>query len=239
MLLRQFPRGLVAKLQPLLALEGQTAVFDADGTLWGADASESFMDWMEHHGHLCAPDGATSVLEYYYNLMERDRVASFVWAAQRCVGLEPAAVAEFSEISFTERVADHTYPAMAELVAALQSRGWICWVVSASPKWAVVPGAQRFGIPPERVLALELQVRNGTYIDALVGTVTSGAGKAKRIQEELTSLPCFAAGNSVDDMFLLEEATHCAMVVNPSGLHDAEFDLAAEAIRRGWLVYFP
>jgi len=43
----------------------------------------------------------------------------------------------------------------------------------------------------------------------------------------------------VDDIPLLEEASHMAMVVNPTGLHNPELDLANFAADRRWLVHFP
>jgi len=239
MLFRQFTPGQREKLSQLLKHSGQVAVFDADGTLWSADASESFMQWMEDRNYIQPPEGYTSVLSYYYELMEHDRVASFIWAAQQAVGQSESDLAVWCGESFDTHVRPTVFPELGELIAELHARQWECWIVSASPRWVVEPAARHFNIPAARVLALELAIESGIVVDRLVPPVSSGMGKVERVRKAISVQPRFAAGNSVDDIPLLEEASHMAMVVNPTGLHNPELDLANFAADRRWLVHFP
>jgi phosphoserine phosphatase len=88
-----------------------------------------------------------------------------------------------------------------------------------------------FNIPPDRILAAETAVENGTIIDRLI-RVPSGPGKAEAIREMVSGTPDCAFGNSIWDREMLAMAKH-PFAINPNP------NLKEIAITNGWKVYQP
>jgi HAD superfamily phosphoserine phosphatase-like hydrolase len=241
MLGSQFSPEIRAQLSALMDTTGLApqpiAVFDADGTLWDGDASEALLQWAEARGHIQAPQGATDIMSHYLELVDADRVHGFGWAAQIFAGHVIEQVHEWAEQSFRELVLPHIIDEMSWLIDQFHNQHWQVWIVSASPRFAVLPGCRRLGIEANRLLSVELQTRDGRYTSQLAGLVTSGHGKVTRMREAMNERPTFVAGNSIDDVPLMAEATALAMVVNPSELHSPGTDLTQVAQQRGWLIH--
>ncbi len=243
MMSRQFDRVLSPTVRR--ALENLTtspgthervAVFDADGTLWKNDASEALLDWVDERGLISPPSGSPSLLAHNDLLCARDRAVGYAWAAQVMAGQRRTDVVGWAATCFEERVRSRVLDESCALVRHLQDAGWEVWIVSASPIWVILPGARLFGIPEERILAIEVDVVDGVLTDRIHPPVTSGLGKVERIQRDLGRTPAVVAGNSIDDVPMLRLASACGVVINPGTLHGKSTDLVGMADSYGWHI---
>jgi phosphoserine phosphatase len=243
---RQFAPCVADALESLFQVETRdvqpVAVFDADGTLWDTDASEDLLDWLDERTLVTPPRASSSLRDYSDRLCAIDRRAGYAWAATAMVGQRASDVSEWAEACFLDRIEARIYPTMASLVSTLHTRGWSVHIVSASPRWAIEPGAKRLGIASDNISALDAHVIAGPdgvlrYTGRLKGNITSGSGKPLRILEAIGSTPLFVAGNTVDDVPMLRLATHSAMVVNPAAVPDDATCLATLAEDAGWLIH--
>ncbi len=221
-----------AFLDAVLSLAPRIAVFDCDGTLWAGDAGADFFYWELDRG-LIPPDVARWARQRY-----DEYLAGRVGEEQMCGemvtihrGLSLDAVAAAAREFFARQVASRIFPEMLELTARLRVSGAALWAVSSTNNWVVEAGAERFGIPPQRVLAACVHVDAGTLTGNLV-RVPSGEGKAAALRQALHAPVDVAFGNSIHDAAMLELARH-AFCINPSP------ELAAIAQRRGWTIYRP
>ena len=220
------------------------AAFDADGTLWRGDASDDLLDWVHERGLLLVPatwpgerPQDATLKGYCDALCHRSRPEAYAWAAAVYAGLELALVESWAAASWEVRGLHRVNPEMAALVKWLLSEGVRVTIVSASPWWAVVPGARHLGIVPEDVFAVDVD-RDGTRLTGQVRLpVTAGEGKVVRFDREVGRRPFLAAGNTVDDLALIEHATQLGFVIDPRPPHGSTADLAAIAAERGFLVH--
>ncbi|MBT9557998.1 MAG: haloacid dehalogenase-like hydrolase [Myxococcales bacterium] len=217
------------------------AAFDADGTLWGVDVSDELLEWVDARGLVTRPSGAQSLKSWCDELCRVERAKGYAWAAAAYAGHPADEVAEWADAAFEATGRAQIHPQLAELVAVLQAAGVCVLVVSASPVWAVLPGARHLGIPDENVLAIEVEreVVGGRVrlTDRVRAPVTSSQGKVARIEDALGRAPFFAAGNTIDDLPMIEFATTFRLVVDPRPPHGAgTADVGAIAAERGYPV---
>ena len=90
---------------------------------------------------------------------------------------------------------------------------------------------KHFGIAPERVLALAVEVENGTITNRVI-RIPSGKGKPQAINEVIGRVPDAVFGNSIWDADMLEIARH-PFAINPTT------ELEGMARQRQWPIYFP
>ena len=202
------PRGRWApaiheQLEAMLSEPGQgrVAAFDFDQTCIFGDIGESILAAVD-------PDAMARYLE----LDEREgHEVSYPYCAA-ALGGRP--LAELREI-----VAAQTHRALqsqlvvprteiAMLQAAMRLRGWDVWVVTASARWAVLPLAERFGVPADRVLGMQLRRSEDDWIhQEVIGTITYRQGKVDALLAATGKTPDFAAGDSITDLEMLRSAT--------------------------------
>ena len=123
------------------------------------------------------------------------------------------------------------FPEMLELVEELRGRGVEIWAVSSTNNWVIEEGVRRFGIAPERVLAAEVEVKDGVVTDVLVDVPTD-EGKVAALARAGVTAPDAVFGNSVHDAAMLAIARR-AFPVNPSA------GLVERSAQEGWPVYYP
>lgn len=216
----------------VLALRPSIAVFDCDGTLWSGDAGADFFYWEIERG-IVSPEMAQWAQRRYEGYkagsVSEEQICGEMVTMNRGVSHEKLqrAAAEF----FDEVVAHRVFPELQELTRRLAEQGCQLWAVSSTNDWVVEVGAERFGIPRERILAACVQVENGLASDRLIRVPTDEL-KVVAIREVIGKPMEAVFGNSMHDQAMLEIAKW-PFCVNPNP------DLEQIAKERGWPVYWP
>lgn len=214
------------------ALSPSVAVFDCDGTLWSGDAGSSFMNWTIDTG-LVSREAADWIDTRYrgYKRGEVSELAICGEMVQLYQGLREDEMRRAAKTFFANRIERNIFPEMLELVTELRNRGVDIWAVSSTNDWVIEEGAQRFGIPANRVLAARVQVKNGVVSDTIVDVPTD-EGKVTALARAGVTRPDAVFGNSVHDAAMLAIA-RLAFPVNPTPA------LLERSAREGWPVYYP
>ena len=217
-----------------LVVEGKpkVAVFDCDGTLWSGDAGYGFMAWSLEQG-LVSRSTADWVDNRYRayragNVSEPDMCGEMV---QMYAGLREEELREAAARYFSEFVQPRIFPELVQAIESLRAIGTDIWAVSSTNRWVIAEGVRGFGIPPERILAADVRVKNGMISDEIVD-VPTGEGKALALKRVGLPHPGAVFGNSIHDLAMLEMATR-AFPVNPSPA------LLQAAARHGWGYFRP
>ncbi|HZP22842.1 MAG TPA: haloacid dehalogenase-like hydrolase [Terriglobales bacterium] len=216
----------------VLALKPAIAVFDCDGTLWSGDAGKDFFYWEIERG-IVGRDvgewGRRRYAEYEAGNVGEEQMCGEMVTINHGVSCETLyrAATEF----FDEVVAHRVFPELQELTRRLAEQGCELWAVSSTNNWILEAGAERFGIPRERVLAACVNVDNGCAGDCLIRVPTDEL-KAVVIRDVIGKPMEAVFGNSIHDRAMLELAKW-PFCVNPNA------DLEQVAEERGWRVYWP
>ncbi len=216
----------------VLELAPAVAVFDCDGTLWSGDSGSSFMNWTIDTGLVSRE--ATDWIDGRYRGYKRGEVSELAICGemvQLYQGLREDEMRRAAKKFFASHVEQNIFPEMRELVAELRSGGTDIWAVSSTCDWVIEEGVQRFDIPPNRVLAACVTVRDGLVTD-LLRDVPTDEGKAASLARVGITAPDAVFGNSVHDAAMLAIARR-AFPVNPTPV------LAELSVAEGWPVYYP
>lgn len=221
------------------------AAFDADGTLWDADAGETFFDWQIQN----CPLPAFKDLDpwtHYHDLKKPDPRVGYVWLAQINAGFSLQQVRDWAETCFSENAKRFgSWPVFAsqkKLVDLLRTLDFEVYVVTASVKWAVEPVAKLVGIDFDHVIGIETEVNNGLVTDIVKPPITWRDGKADGLLAKTQGVrPILAAGNTYGDIALLQCATHVRLALSTQdtagGLFDEENKLVEHATQEKWHVH--
>lgn len=109
------------------------------------------------------------------------------------------------------------YRAMRWLIDRLGEVGVETWVVTASNRITAQVCAEMFlGIPEQRVLGIAPRVTDGCVRGELDPDVpvTFGRGKVEAIEKLIGKEPVFAAGDSVNQLPMLDQATELKLVIH-------------------------
>jgi phosphoserine phosphatase len=219
-------------LDSVLCLKPRTAVFDCDGTLWGPDAGEGFLEWELERG-LVSGDTAHWIRVRYAEY-KAGRVPEDVMCGEMVTmhaGLFDKDLERASEEYFAAYIEPGIFPEMQELTQRLRDQGCAVWAVSSSNDWVIQAGMRRFGIPREHVLAAAVAIDNGRATDRLL-RIPSAEGKPRAIRKYIHTQVDVAFGNSKWDEAMLQIAQH-SFAVNPTA------DLERVAKKHSWSIYFP
>lgn len=212
------------------------AAFDADGTLWNTDLGEGLFQHQIDHKLVPLPEDPWS----HYNHM-KDKVshpAAYLWLAQICKGVALEQVQSWAE----EAVAAKPLPIFEEQVRIIEKLRALeveIFIVTASIKWAVEPGALRLGLTRAQVIGIETEVVDGLVTEKQKGVITYREGKAQAILERTAGIaPYFCSGNTEGDKWLLEASSALRLVMSAapedSENWPTENTMLKLASERGW-----
>lgn len=120
---------------------------------------------------------------------------------------------------------------MHELIASLDRAGYEVWIISATNIWSVRVFGAYFGVPPERVLGNQVEIKNGILTGKTCTPVLFREGKVAIIDEVIGKRPVLVAGDSVTDYEMLCEAQELALVIDSGSTL-----LRSEGKKRGWAI---
>lgn len=142
--------------------------------------------------------------------------------------------AEFSSPIGTVRLGGRVLPRGAryiresvDLIGALTGRGFDVWVVSGSNKWSVEPVFTRFGIPGERIIGIDLEVRDGFLTDRAEEPVPIREGKIDALRRRTPVVPLMTVSDSKNDIPLLLHSAGLRIRINSRKRDTADFFRAA------------
>lgn len=212
------------------------AAFDADGTLWNTDLGEALFGYQVENKLVDLPEDPWG----HYNWMKEhvSHPAAYLWLAQICKGVPLKQVQQWAE----EAVAAMDLPIFDEQLRILEKLKELnveIYIVTASIKWAVEPGAPRLGLTFDQVIGIETEVENGIVTDRQKGVITYREGKPEALVARTGGTkPYFAAGNTEGDLWLLESSLNLRLVMSaaPEGTENypTESKMLALAKERGW-----
>jgi phosphoserine phosphatase len=219
-------------IDSVLALRPSIAVFDCDGTLWSGDAGADFFYWEMERG-IVSPQVAEWARRRYDGYkagdVSEEQICGEMVTMNRGVSHEKL---QRAATDFFEQVVSHRiFPEFQDLTRRLAEQGCELWAVSSTNDWVVEVGAERYGIPRERILATCVHIENGVASDRLIRVPTDEL-KAVAIREVIGKPMEAVFGNSVHDQAMLDLAKW-PFCVNPNP------DLEKIARERGWPVYRP
>lgn len=217
------------------------AAFDADGTLWDTDLGESFFSYLIEKKLVPLP---TDPWEHY-QAMKMDPGGpqkAYLWLAQILKGIPFTQVQEWSQSSLQHEGPLPYFSDQKKLIELLISKKVSVYIVTASVKWAVEPGAQFLGLSPEQVLGVETEIQDGKITERQKGVITYREGKTEALLKVTGGKkPFLSSGNTMGDWQLLEAATHLRLAVSASPadsrLFRTEQELYRAAKQRSWLTH--
>lgn len=229
-------QSLLTDLERLRPKGRAIAAFDADGTLWDTDLGEQFFQYKIDNGLVSLPEDAWG--HYEWLKKNKGNPAAYLWLAQICEGVDLHQVRAWAEASVAAKPLPIYHEQRAILAKLLELEVEI-YIVTASIKWAVEPGALRLGLNFDNVMGIETEVINGVVTAKQKGVITYREGKASALLERTGGLaPYFAAGNTEGDKWLLEAATDLRLVLSSGPVGGTNFAteqvMLALAQQRGW-----
>lgn len=217
------------------------AAFDADGTLWDTDLGENFFRWQIKNNVL--ENLPEDPWRYYRHWKSTgDPRPAYLWLAQINQGHTLEEVHHWADEALQSLQPFPVFEDQQKLIELLQAHGVQVYVVTASVKWSVVPGAKRLGIPAENVLGVATKINNGIITTEQDGPITYREGKLQALLEKTKGLqPFLASGNTMGDFCLLSGASLFALAVGAASENDELFkteeQLREESRKQGWLSH--
>ncbi len=214
------------------------AAFDADGTLWDVDLGENFFQYQIDLKQVPLPaDPWNHYLEM--KKINDDPRSAYAWLAQINEGKSVEQVREWAQAAFNSILPSPIFSEQKKLIEVLKSHGVKIYIVTASIKWAVEPGARALGLSNEDVIGVETVVNDKIISKEAVLPITYRQGKVTALWQATKNQPHFlAVGNSIGDFELLEKASHIRLAVSAASRDDklfrSESALSNKANELGW-----
>lgn len=216
------------------------AAFDADGTLWSGDAGLDFYKYQLDNKLIGGlPENAW---DHYLEMVDKDVIKALLWLAQINKGVSINTLRGWAKDFIKQKTDLGYFDGIKKLIEFLKDQGVDVYVVTASTKWSVEPGAVFHGIDNDHVLGVQTKIIDGIITDEQDGPVTWFDGKPQRLIEVSGGqAPFFAAGNSSGDLALLESATHVPLVIQSAASEHFNFETEKKmkqlAQERNWHHY--
>lgn len=215
------------------------AAFDADGTLWDIDFGETFFHYQIDNKLVDLPKNAWN---HYEEMKAADPKKAYLWLAQVCQGKTLEQVHAWAREAVSAIAPIPIFLEQKRLIDLFLKNGVRIFVVTASVKWAVEPGAEILGLKKEDVIGVETYVADGIISDRQKGIITYREGKVSALLEQTGGKkPFFTSGNTMGDFQLLQSATHLSLAVSAASRDDKLFkteqELQDQAVKHGWQMH--
>ena len=218
--------------QPLVA------AFDADGTLWDTDLGENFFQYQIDNKLVQLP---ADPWKHYFDLkkINNDPRDAYIWLAQINAGQSLTTVQNWAQKAFDEIQPKPIFSEQKKLIDLLVENGVRVYIITASIKWAVEPGAKALGLSTDQVIGVETLVLNNNITDEKKLPITYRQGKIEALLLKTNNqYPFLASGNTIGDYELLQASTHIKLAVSAASRDDrlfkAENDLQIMATEKNW-----
>lgn len=215
------------------------AAFDADGTLWDIDLGETFFRFQIDNSIVELP---RHPWELYQTTKAEDPQKAYLWLAQICKNRRLETIHEWAKKAVEEQFPLPIFLEQKKVVDLFLSRGVQVYIITASVKWAVEPGAEILGLKKDCVIGVETEVINGLITDQQKGLITYRQGKVDALLARTNGKkPFFCSGNTMGDFQLLQAATHLSLAVSAASRDDklfkTELELQENAEKFSWLSH--
>lgn len=240
---KDFPPAFQKKIQACLTEAKRSttppiAAFDADGTLWDTDLGEAFFDYLIENKKVKLPHDPWS---FYLDTKKQNAPQAYLWLAQICAGHSLEEIRSWA-LDCVQKLRPPIFNPQKELIHYLKSEGVQIYIITASVKWAVEPGAQLLGLQHDSVLGVETESPNGIISEKQKGAITYRAGKVDALLEKTKGQkPFFCSGNSEGDQELLLSSVGLSLAVSAARpddpLYRTETQLLKLATNKGWLTH--
>lgn len=214
------------------------AAFDADGTLWDIDLGENFFQYQIDNKQINLPQDPWN---HYFEMkkVNDDPRNAYVWLAQINAGQKLADVQTWAQKAFDEIQPKPIFSEQKKLIELLLENSVQVYIVTASIKWAVEPGAKALGLTSENVIGVETEVLNGVISDKPINPITYRQGKVDALLKKTSQIkPFLCSGNTIGDYELLKSASHLQLAVSAASRDDklfkSENELIQKAIEHNW-----
>ena len=217
------------------------AAFDADGTLWDTDLGETFFKYQIANSKL--PDLPADPWRHYRDWKESgDPRPAYLWLAQINAGQKLGQVKTWARESVAQFSPLPIFMEQKKWISIMLSRGVDVYIVTASIKWAVEPGAARLGLPENQVIGIQTKITDGVVTAEQEGPISYREGKVEALLAATGGRkPFFCSGNTMGDYSLLKAATRVGFAVGaaPEGheLWETENELRTKASEHSWLSH--
>ncbi len=215
------------------------AAFDADGTLWDMDLGENFFQYLIEHQLVHLPKNPWT---YYQELKMKnnDPREAYLWLAQICHEQELSTIQAWAKEALATINPFPIFSEQKKLIDFFLRKNIQVYIITASVKWAVEPGAEILGLQKESVIGVETKLDKNKITQIQKGMITYKQGKVDSLLQKTNGIyPFFASGNTMGDFNLLCSATHVSLAVSAANNHDKLFrteqELQKEAESRSWL----
>lgn len=215
------------------------AAFDADGTLWDIDLGETFFNYQIDNALVELPPNPWNL---YQDMKAENPQKAYLWLAQICQNKSLSQVHEWAKKAVEAQFPLPIFLEQKKIIDIFLSRGVQVFIITASVKWAVEPGAEILGLQKDNVIGVETAIRDGLITNQQKGLITYRQGKVDALLERTNGKkPFFCSGNTMGDFQLLQSATHLALAVSAASrdekLFKTELELQQNAEEFSWLTH--
>lgn len=214
------------------------AAFDADGTLWDIDLGENFFQYQIDNKLIALPENPW---DHYFEMkkINEDPRNAYVWLAQINSGKSLSEVKTWAQQAFDQIKPNPIFSEQKKLIELLLKHKVEVYIVTASIKWAVEPGARALGLGPENVIGVETEVVNNFITETPQYPITYRQGKVDALLKKTANIkPFLCSGNTIGDFELLQSSTHIKLAVSAASRDDklfkSEHELTLKAEQNNW-----
>ena len=143
------------------------------------------------------------------------------------------------QMAFDEIAPKPIFSEQKKLIELLLRHSVQIYIVTASIKWAVEPGAKALGLNSDNVIGVETRIVDGLITEETLHPITYRQGKVDALLKKTDNIkPFLCAGNTIGDYELLKCSTNIKLAVSAASRDDklfkSENELAIKADEQNW-----